>query len=102
MAVFWKMCGVDVHIDSNIGKRINLLTHALTTIAGESDVADLSSVAEANEDTADTTNVKMYDRHGIDNEDGLDVVDAPPTPRLQDDSLETQLWTQTRHVNQLR
>ena len=46
MTLFWKMCGVDVHLDTNIGKRLSALIKALTTLTGESDVADISSVAE--------------------------------------------------------
>uniref|UniRef100_H3AGP3 Bridge-like lipid transfer protein family member 1 n=1 Tax=Latimeria chalumnae TaxID=7897 RepID=H3AGP3_LATCH len=45
--VFWKMCGIDVHMDPIIGKRLNALGNTLTTLTGEEDgddIADLNSV----------------------------------------------------------
>ncbi|XP_072563835.1 bridge-like lipid transfer protein family member 1 isoform X4 [Paramormyrops kingsleyae] len=57
--VLWKMCGIDVHMDPNIGKRLNALGNTLTSLTGEEevdDIADLSSVNMADlsdEDEAD-------------------------------------------------
>src|SRR4029434_10789411 len=45
--VLWKMCGIDVHMDPNIGKRLNALGITLTSLTGEEDpdeIADLNSV----------------------------------------------------------
>ena len=47
MTLFWKMCGVNIHLDTNIGKRLTLLAKVLTALTGDgADVADMSSVAE--------------------------------------------------------
>ncbi|XP_053700675.1 bridge-like lipid transfer protein family member 1 isoform X3 [Synchiropus splendidus] len=48
--VLWKMCGIDVHMDPNIGKRLNALGNTLTSLTGEEDIddiADLNSVTIA-------------------------------------------------------
>ncbi|XP_059821063.1 bridge-like lipid transfer protein family member 1 [Hypanus sabinus] len=45
--VLWKMCGIDVHMDPNIGKRLSALGNTMTTLTGEEesdDIADLNSV----------------------------------------------------------
>ncbi|XP_067849384.1 bridge-like lipid transfer protein family member 1 isoform X5 [Heptranchias perlo] len=45
--VLWKMCGIDVHMDPNIGKRLNALGNTMTTLTGEEeidDIADLNSI----------------------------------------------------------
>lgn len=87
-------------MDSNIGKKLNLLTNTLTAITGDSDVADLSSVAEA-EDVGEENKIRIPNYIS---DDGYDVVDAPTQTTLQDEdeSLERQLWLQTRIVNQFR
>jgi len=33
----WEMQGMDVHLDTNIGKRLSALGHTLTTLAGDED-----------------------------------------------------------------
>ncbi|XP_072481304.1 bridge-like lipid transfer protein family member 1 isoform X3 [Notamacropus eugenii] len=64
--VLWKMCGIDVHMDPNIGKRLNALGNTLTTLTGEEDVddiADLSSVNIADlsdEDETDTMSPTVH------------------------------------------
>ena len=35
MNVKWQMTGVDVHVDTNIGKHLSSLGHTLTTLTGE-------------------------------------------------------------------
>ncbi|RXM98120.1 hypothetical protein EOD39_13560 [Acipenser ruthenus] len=58
--VLWKMCGIDVHMDPNIGKRLNALGNTFTSLTGEEDVddiADLNSINMADisdEDEPDT------------------------------------------------
>ncbi|CAJ1073974.1 transmembrane protein KIAA1109 homolog isoform X10 [Xyrichtys novacula] len=69
--VLWKMCGIDVHMDPNIGKRLNALGNTLTSLTGEEevdDIADLNSVNMADlsdEDEADnfspTTHMETID-----------------------------------------
>ncbi|XP_039947407.1 bridge-like lipid transfer protein family member 1 isoform X3 [Hirundo rustica] len=64
--VLWKMCGIDVHMDPNIGKRLNALGNTLTTLTGEEDIddiADLSSVNIADlsdEDEVDTMSPTIH------------------------------------------
>lgn len=33
----WEMQGIDVHLDTNIGKRLSALGHTLTSLAGDED-----------------------------------------------------------------
>lgn len=60
------MCGIDVHIDPNIGKRLNALGNTLTSLTGEEDIddiADLNSVNMADlsdEDEADTMSPTIH------------------------------------------
>uniref|UniRef100_A0A4W6FBX3 KIAA1109 n=1 Tax=Lates calcarifer TaxID=8187 RepID=A0A4W6FBX3_LATCA len=64
--VLWKMCGIDVHMDPNIGKRLNALGNTLTSLTGEEDIddiADLNSVNMADlsdEDEADTMSPTIH------------------------------------------
>ncbi|KAG9339853.1 hypothetical protein JZ751_022356 [Albula glossodonta] len=64
--VLWKMCGIDVHMDPNIGKRLNALGNTLTSLTGEEDVddiADLNSVNMADlsdEDDTDTMSPTIH------------------------------------------
>lgn len=60
------MCGIDVHMDPNIGKRLNALGNTLTSLTGEEDVddiADLNSVNMADlsdEDEADSMSPTIH------------------------------------------
>ncbi|XP_034715051.1 transmembrane protein KIAA1109 homolog [Etheostoma cragini] len=64
--VLWKMCGIDVHMDPNIGKRLNALGNTLTSLTGEEDVddiADLNSINMADlsdEDEADSMSPTIH------------------------------------------
>ncbi|XP_077332978.1 bridge-like lipid transfer protein family member 1 isoform X9 [Lithobates pipiens] len=64
--VLWKMCGIDVHMDPNIGKRLNALGNTLTTLTGEEDIddiADLNSVIMADlsdEDEVDSMSPTVH------------------------------------------
>nr|XP_020464363.1 uncharacterized protein KIAA1109 homolog isoform X3 [Monopterus albus] len=64
--VFWKMCGIDVHMDPNIGKRLNALGNTLTSLTGEEDtddIGDLNSVNMADlsdEDETDTMSPTIH------------------------------------------
>ena len=88
------MCGVDIHIDCNIGKQLRLLTNALTTIMGESDVGDLSSVAEADLEGNEPNEYVIVEED--------DVFDGSSLPLNQEVSLDKQLWIQTNLINNLR
>lgn len=71
--VLWKMCGIDVHMDPNIGKRLNALGNTLTSLTGEEDIddiADLNSVNMADlsdEDEPDTMSptIHMVSHHQL-------------------------------------
>lgn len=60
------MCGIDVHMDPNIGKRLNALGNTLTSLTGEEDIddiADLNSVNMADlsdEDEPDTLSPTVH------------------------------------------
>ncbi|KAL2098940.1 hypothetical protein ACEWY4_005420 [Coilia grayii] len=45
--VLWKMCGIDVHMDPNIGKRLNALGNTLTSLTGEEDTDDMADINSA-------------------------------------------------------
>ncbi|XP_073775871.1 bridge-like lipid transfer protein family member 1 isoform X49 [Danio rerio] len=62
--VLWKMCGIDVHMDPNIGKRLNALGNTLTSLTGEED----------NDDITDLNSVNMADLSDEDESDGM----SPP------------------------
>ena len=113
------MCGVNIHLDTNIGKRLKLLAKALTALTGDTaDVADMSSVAEdfetLKEKTASTTaEQRFFD--GVIAQDLIDGNDDHKTESLrrrqkpstfhrlwEEDSLEKQLLIQTTNVNELR
>ena len=106
MNVLWRMCGVNIHVDTNIGNRLSLLTNALTAITGESDVADLGSLAEVDEENEFEDNqFGVHDFAGdnsFQNDEGKDMVDGTSQYPLEDTSLEKQLLLQTRTVNQLK
>lgn len=64
--VLWKMCGIDVHIDPNIGKRLNALGNTLTSLTGEEDIDDIGDLNSVNmadlsdEDEADTMSPTIH------------------------------------------
>lgn len=52
----WEMQGIDVHLDTNIGKRLSALGHTLTSLAGEED-------EEFMETTDERLDVSLEDMH---------------------------------------
>ncbi|XP_077332979.1 bridge-like lipid transfer protein family member 1 isoform X10 [Lithobates pipiens] len=82
--VLWKMCGIDVHMDPNIGKRLNALGNTLTTLTGEEDIddiADLNSVIMADlsdEDEVDSMSPTVH----------ADTVDHRRTGQLGSQSVD--------------
>uniref|UniRef100_A0A3Q4GX18 Bridge-like lipid transfer protein family member 1 n=1 Tax=Neolamprologus brichardi TaxID=32507 RepID=A0A3Q4GX18_NEOBR len=46
--VLWKMCGIAVHMDPNIGKRLNALGNTLTSLTGEEDIDDIADLNSVN------------------------------------------------------
>ncbi|XP_038162988.1 transmembrane protein KIAA1109 homolog [Cyprinodon tularosa] len=64
--VLWKMCGIDVHMDPNIGKRLNALGNTLTSLTGEEDPDDITDLNSVNmgdlsdEDESDTMSPTIH------------------------------------------
>ncbi|XP_035387615.1 transmembrane protein KIAA1109 homolog isoform X3 [Electrophorus electricus] len=69
--VLWKMCGIDVHMDPNIGKRLNALGNTLTSLTGEEDVDDITDLnsetiadlsdEDESDDMSPTVTVESFD-----------------------------------------
>ena len=103
MSLMWKMCGIDVHCDTEIGKRLKALGHTLTSVTGDSDIANLESVADDPEDYLQADKNKEDDHEETDDE-CFDETDF--TPRVlhneKPQNLEKEMWKQARKVNELR
>ncbi|XP_077984720.1 bridge-like lipid transfer protein family member 1 [Glandiceps talaboti] len=53
LSILWKMEGIDVHLDTNVGHRLSAMFGTLTTFTGyaeDDDIADLNSVMEHNDE----------------------------------------------------
>lgn len=62
------MCGIAVHMDPNIGKRLNALGNTLTSLTGEEDIddiADLNSVNMADLSDEDETDSMSPTTHMV-------------------------------------
>lgn len=97
------MCGIDMRFDSNIGKWLSALSNSLTAFVGDVDIADLSSVNDAEDDSGDFSDAFV--------DDDFDEPDAGQRhyERLKERSstdalysLEKQLWRQTKKISELR
>ncbi|XP_056616066.1 bridge-like lipid transfer protein family member 1 isoform X1 [Triplophysa dalaica] len=75
--VLWKMCGIDVHMDPNIGKRLNALGNTLTSLTGEEDSDDITDLNSAN----------MADLSDEDESDGM----SPPIHMCAEGELSPRL-----------
>ncbi|XP_072351819.1 bridge-like lipid transfer protein family member 1 isoform X8 [Scyliorhinus torazame] len=67
--VLWKMCGIDVHMDPNIGKRLNALGNTMTTLTGEEEIDDIADLNSINV-------VDLTDEDEIDNASATVVTEA--------------------------
>ena len=103
MSLMWKMCGIDVHCDTEIGKRLKALGHTLTSVTGDSDIANLESVADDSEDYLQADKNKEDDHEETDDE-CFDETDFTPRDLHNEkpQNLEQEMWKQARKVNQLR
>ena len=92
-----------MHFDCNIGKWLSSLSNSLTSFVGDIDIADLSSVNEADND-ADLSDAFVDDDY--DESDGAPKhYEALKDKSLNDThyySLEKQLWRQTKRISELR
>ncbi|XP_076156832.1 bridge-like lipid transfer protein family member 1 isoform X6 [Alosa pseudoharengus] len=84
--VLWKMCGIDVHMDPNIGKRLNALGITLTSLTGEEDPDDI----------ADLNSVNMADLSDEDESDGMS-----PTVHMREGSLSPRVSFRKRMMERL-
>ncbi|KAG5265649.1 hypothetical protein AALO_G00244800 [Alosa alosa] len=84
--VLWKMCGIDVHMDPNIGKRLNALGITLTSLTGEEDPDDI----------ADLNSVNMADLSDEDESDGMS-----PTVHMREGSLSPRVSFRKRMMDRL-
>ncbi|XP_072533895.1 bridge-like lipid transfer protein family member 1 isoform X2 [Salminus brasiliensis] len=85
--VLWKMCGIDVHMDPNIGKRLNALGNTLTSLTGEEDVDDI----------ADLNSENMADLSDEDESDGM----SPTIHMCMEGDLSPRLSFRRRLVNSI-
>ncbi|XP_028809537.1 bridge-like lipid transfer protein family member 1 isoform X2 [Denticeps clupeoides] len=83
--ILWKMCGIDVHMDPNIGKRLNALGNTLTSLTGEEDTDDI----------ADLNSATMADLWDEDESDGM----SQPTHACADGDLSPRVSFRKRLVN---
>lgn len=103
-SLMWKMCGIDVHCDTEIGKRLKALGQTLTAVTGDSDVANLDSVAEDSEERREPNFDDSKDGNVDDDGECFDETDLKPeiVNHHQPNDLEKEMWKQARRVNELR
>ena len=75
--VQWDMKGVEMHLDTDIGKRFTLLGHTLTLLAGETD--DMFT------DNANTTKRDVLEGCGEEEDDVIDL--SSPDTQEDDDEV---------------
>nr|XP_046267936.1 transmembrane protein KIAA1109 homolog isoform X3 [Scatophagus argus] len=85
--VLWKMCGIDVHMDPNIGKRLNALGNTLTSLTGEEDIDDI----------ADLNSVNMADLSDEDETDSM----SPTIHMSPENQFSPRLTLKRRLVNHI-
>lgn len=109
MSLMWKMCGIDVHCDTEIGKRLKALGQTLTTVTGDNDIANLDSVAEEPEQQQEEEEYvvdKDTDDDDADDADDECFDETDYKVKEQNDhpteNLEKEMWKQARKVNELR
>ena len=94
MSFQWRMCGIELHCDTNIGKHLSSLGQTLTALAGEPDVANIDSVTEL-QDRDQTPSTSVGGRDEVDNM--ASMVDGRKSKKI-----EKNMWEQARKVNELR
>ncbi|XP_065153130.1 bridge-like lipid transfer protein family member 1 isoform X4 [Paramisgurnus dabryanus] len=85
--VLWKMCGIDVHMDPNIGKRLNVLGNTLTSLTGEEDTDDIT----------DLNSVNMVDLSDGDESDSM----SPPIHMCAEGELSPRLSFRKRLMHSI-
>ena len=92
MSIRWQMCGVEILLDTNIGKRLSMLGSTLTAFGVETDVANMDSVAEVTEKDV------FKETSNVDEVDFKEVKSCKQSKR----NIEREMWEQARKVNELR
>lgn len=94
MSFQWRMRGIELHCDTNIGKHLSSLGQTLTALAGEPDVANIDSVTEL-QDRDPSLETADIGRHEVDSM-GVSM------DRRKSRNIEKNMWEQARKVNELR
>ena len=94
MSFQWRMCGIELHCDTNIGKHLSSLAQTLTALAGEQDIANIDSVTEPQDRDPSLESAAR----------GLDEVDnmRGDVDGRKSKNIEKHMWEQARKVNELR
>ena len=89
MNVKWQMTGVDVHVDTNIGKHLSSLGHTLTTLTGEEqEGATTASDGSAASDDLDDLDLSSSDDLNVLKRQKTQQIDLDLPPFLFDPSLD--------------
>lgn len=103
--VLWKMCGIDVHMDPNIGKRLNALGNTLTTLTGEEDIddiADLNSVNIADLSDEDEVDTMSPTIHAVSKSSRISATNSKRRDKvfsqMKDLSLESSMLLLITHI----
>ena len=94
MSFQWRMCGIELHCDTSIGKHLSSLAQTLTALAGEQDVANIDSVTEP-QDRDPGLELAARGRDEVDNMGG-------GVDERKSKNIEKNMWEQARKVNELR
>ena len=93
MSFQWRMCGIELHCDTSIGKHLSSLGQTLTALAGDPDVANIDSVTEL-QDRDPSIDTGELGRDEVDNKGAKD--------KRNTRNIEKNMWEQARRVNELR
>ncbi|XP_068720760.1 bridge-like lipid transfer protein family member 1 [Montipora capricornis] len=93
MSFQWRMCGIELHCDTSIGKHLSSLGQTLTALTGDPDVANIDSVTEL-QDRDPSIDTGELGRDEVDNKGAKD--------KRNTRNIEKNMWEQARRVNELR
>ena len=94
MSFQWRMRGIELHCDTDIGKHLSSLGQTLTALAGEPDVANIDSVTDL-QDRDPSMETAEGGRDEVDSMEGVG-------DRKISKNIEKNMWDQARKVNELR
>ena len=100
--VKWQMKGIDIHLDTNIGKQLSDLGNALTSLAGDATAVDDEDLAESERQIPDIT-VEAPSRRAAFEVDLPDFVFAPNLDsRTRARLIEQEMNEQAKVVDDLK